>query len=736
MNHLPDRLYELLPVVYRQRDADQGYPFKALLRVIAREVDVVEENIGQLYENWFIETCEDWVVPYIGDLIGYRPVFEAGQPVDLSGERGQTRSRILFPRREVANTIRYRRRKGTLALLEELARDVAGWPARAVEFYKLLGWTQSMQHLRPAQGRTVDLRQGEALAQLDTPFDELAHTIDVRNINSRYRPGFYNIPNVGVFVWRLKTYSITEAPAFCMDRTDNYYTFSILTNETPLYINPSPEEKPTDIAGPLNLPLPIRRKFFEIEENKEALYGRGKSLQIWIGVEVPDPTDNKKKVVYRRPVPLDDIIVADLSDWRYYQPAYDKVAVDPELGRIIFGSSEMCESGVWVTYYYGFSDDLGGGEYLRTLLQPTPRTKDEVVKIYRVGEENRGGEYRTINEAIKQCSDDNKRKKIDHAIIEITDNNDYTENIHIELGENQTFQLRAAEGQRPVIRLLNYRTNRRDDLNIIGSQGRIILDGLLITGRPVEIHGPVGEIIIRHCTLVPGWTLEHNCDPADPNEMSLELKGTPGAKLTIDHSIIGSIQITPDKMSMAPIPVYLHDSILDATNHDLLALIGKKPGRRGDECLAHATLTIQRTTVFGKIHTHAIALAEDSIFNGMVKVGRRQGCMRFCYVTPGSITPRRYRCQPDLVEQAAESDEEKERERVRVRPKFNSFRYGAPTYAQLANVCAEEIKQGAEDESEMGVFHDLYQPQRATNLRTRLAEFTPAGMKVGLIFVT
>ncbi|MBL0011664.1 MAG: hypothetical protein IPP22_13230 [Nitrosomonas sp.] len=75
-----DRLYELLPAIYRMRDADQGEPLKALLQIISEQVNLVEDDIFQLYENWFIETCEDWVVPYIGELIGYVPVHEAGEP--------------------------------------------------------------------------------------------------------------------------------------------------------------------------------------------------------------------------------------------------------------------------------------------------------------------------------------------------------------------------------------------------------------------------------------------------------------------------------------------------------------------------------------------------------------------------------------------------------------------------------------------------------------------------------
>jgi hypothetical protein len=45
----PDRLYKLLPVVYQSRDADRGYPLRALLQVIAEQVNLVEADIAQLY---------------------------------------------------------------------------------------------------------------------------------------------------------------------------------------------------------------------------------------------------------------------------------------------------------------------------------------------------------------------------------------------------------------------------------------------------------------------------------------------------------------------------------------------------------------------------------------------------------------------------------------------------------------------------------------------------------------
>ena len=51
MTRSPDRLNELLPAIYRQRDAEQGWPLQALLQVITEQVDIVEADIDQLYEN-------------------------------------------------------------------------------------------------------------------------------------------------------------------------------------------------------------------------------------------------------------------------------------------------------------------------------------------------------------------------------------------------------------------------------------------------------------------------------------------------------------------------------------------------------------------------------------------------------------------------------------------------------------------------------------------------------------
>jgi hypothetical protein len=715
MSANPNRLYELLPAVYRLRDVDQGYVLQALLQVIAEQVNIVEADIAQLYENWFIETCQDWVVPYIGDLIGYQTLNDTGEPGNSTTARTLLREEVLIPRRDVGQTLQFRRRKGTFALLGQLAGAVAGWPAHAVESYRLLSLAQSINHLRMNRGRTVNLRHGDALARLGGPFDEIARKLDVRRVDSHRSRGRYDITNVGVFVWRLKTYSVTKTPAYCLEEAGpNCYLFSVLGNDTPLFHNPSAALPSTYRANELAFPTRIRRRPFS--ERTGDYYGDAKDLQIYVGSSI-------------QPVPLDQIVAADLSDWTY-RPEPGKVAVDPHLGRIVFAQGAVRKQGVWATYHYGFSADIGGGEYDR------PLSEHPKSKLYLVGE---GEDFRRINDALKQWQTD----KPQYAVIEITDSGAYVEPLNISLNENQTLQIRAANRKRPVIRLLDWQTSMSDNLSVTGAAGsRFVLDGLLITGRGIQIDGEIVSVNIRHSTIVPGWGLHCDCGPRRPIEPSIELLDAPEC-ITIEHSIVGTIEVTRDETKVDPVQIRISDSVLDSTSPSRVAL-----GPTDGMC-AYASLWLQRSTVIGFIDVHSFELGENSILMGLVRVARRQqGCIRFCYVPHGSRTPRRYECQPDLLERPIigkykqgllsvhDRDALLSGARLRVEPEFNSLRYGTPTYCQLAGACASEIRRGADDQSEMGVFHDLYQPQRAANLRARLNDFTPAGGDVGIIFAS
>ena len=442
----------------------------------------------------------------------------------------------------------------------------------------------------------------------------------------------------------------------------------------------------------------------------------------------------------------------------WHEPPAGRVFVDPVLGRIRFSCEDAVPHHIQVSYHYGFAAALGGGEYPRVVTEPLGAV------FYTVGKGMK------LADALAEWS----REKPRHAVIEIAQSGFYAAVIDAEIPAGHSLQIRAANGARPVLQLDEDEEDAADALVFSGQAGsRLTLDGLLVVGSAVRVCGPdpgadvqAGsecpfEILIRHCTLVPGLSFDHECHDADDGacdcevsdcEMaSLELLNVDGC-VTIESSILGTIRIEQDEVDTDPLRVTIRDSIVDcahdedepdARDHAAFeahhAIFSRACGH-----LAHAALWLERCTFFGWVKTHAIVAADDCIFTDSVHVARRQlGCMRFCFVPAESRTPRRYQCQPDRALRALAAASptpptpaDEVRERARVAPQFLARRYGKPDYARLARTCAPEIARGAEDESEMGVYHDLFDPQRADNLSTRLAEFVPADSEPGILFVT
>src|SRR5688500_10387815 len=111
-----DRVYkekpwELIPSTHRHEDGIAEAPgtLRAFVELIAEQAALLRRSQDRLWDDAFIDLCDDWAVPYIGDLVATRMV-------SALNRRGR--------RVDVAKTIYYRRRKGTPRVLEELIADI------------------------------------------------------------------------------------------------------------------------------------------------------------------------------------------------------------------------------------------------------------------------------------------------------------------------------------------------------------------------------------------------------------------------------------------------------------------------------------------------------------------------------------------------------------------------------------------------------------------------------------
>ena len=237
------RLYARVPGNYLVYDEERSQPLLALLRVVGAQVANVRQDLDALWDNFFIETCDEWVVPYIGALVGVNLL---QQPVGQSN------------RLDVWNTVIWRRSRGTPQMLEALAQAISGWPADLAEFFLALGWSQNLNHVRTDRPLTPNLRDLRRLALLGRADDTLAHAADFKTAHSLDNPrvntnslgvgraawgtpGRYQIGSLGIFVRRLQTFPVRGAtPAGAMPGAPtpagtSCFTFNPLFRDTPLF---------------------------------------------------------------------------------------------------------------------------------------------------------------------------------------------------------------------------------------------------------------------------------------------------------------------------------------------------------------------------------------------------------------------------------------------------------------------------------------------------------------------
>lgn len=751
-------LIELLPQHLRNRDAAESRALEALMGLLGEELAKVERDIDQLYDNWFIESCEPWVIPYIGALIGARPMRPFG------GNEVGLRSYI-------ANTLGYRQAKGTAAALEQIARDVTGWPVIAVEFFQRLIWSQHVNHIRPDALGTASIRDAEAARLSEGPFGEACHSAAAGPADGA--SGRYAIPHVGLFIWRLDAYPLgylsNEAAGYLgglVPRVSaigpGFRHFDPLGADRTLFNLPKADRS---IAGRVDMrmvPAPLDRRLLHRDLNRlrDGVAGGGRwfdevpVVRVRLGgAEVPPEQLHSCNLETR-----DD--GGGNPTWRRPEQA-GHILFDPELGRLALHADDEAKS-VEASCAFAAPFAIGGGPYDRSESFRTWREQifgDSDVDPWVIGVSARAEEQTddpiqggvvvgSLAVAIERWNAEAVNGT--RGLIVMLDNASYAEDLtdaaHIvRIPVEAVLAITAAAwpavpgdggvvtrnlaaiapaGRRPHIRSdLRIRAIAPADEEEAGS---LILDGLLIEGEVAIMAGGLGALSLRHCTVgASAGGLAKGLRVISQNG---------GLAVEVDHCITG-----PLALATAGGGLSIADSIVGEdrdlqADPDLLALVVDAPS---------ADVEIARSTIFGRAAIRSIE-AENSLFLGTARAAQRQhGCARFCYAPLTSRLPRRYRCQPDLAIAAAEQAAGAalpvaERERIArgVVPIFTASGYPASAFGQLALACADAIAAGAFGGAEMGAGNTAGTPFRRANLTDMLEEYLPFGLVAAPLFQT
>ena len=695
-----DTLFELVPAHLRVQDAILGAarktelgdqsakpaedfgPLRTLISIVASEVVRLEIALDQLYDDHFIETCAEWVAPYIGDLVGARGAYDLG-------------ANGLSARALVANAIALRRAKGTAAAVEEVAKAATLWDAVAVEFFQRVIIAQSMRLPRPARNATAGLRDLMALRRVGSAFDTIPRTIEARRIATS--GGRWNLPNIGAFLRRVHARSHGWSAASPVAANLRDFFFHPLGIDTPLWAAPAVDPSINTRRTVAHVPRPIGRA--DMRGAIDQYFGPDNALAIRVRARGADA--NLARAIDPATVLVCDLPDAPVAPGFRHSPSPQNTRIDPVRGRLILADDVVVDATdvVEVLFHEGAVLDFGGGCYERADRIVESIADDGAVAV---------GPDADVAAALAAAF------ATTPGVARIESNS-----LHVVPGgavalvADATIAIGARNETAPVLRL-------QADFHFTGGGAvgaEIVLSGLTIAGG-IRIGDGVRKLVLTDVTLVPGRDRNRAGSTTAPAAPSLTIESD-GCEVKITRSVLGPIVIARDDVKLD-----LVESVVVAETATAMAL-SRAPNVDGDR------VSMQNVTVIGCVAIGSVGEISDSILWGKVAQGApdpafkamrlQDGCVRFSALPSGAIAPRRFRCVPTGPNGLDA-------------PAFMSVVWPGPNFVRLKAITPPSITQGASDGGEMGVYGALKQRAREINLAERLAEFTPFGMESGFFY--
>jgi hypothetical protein len=710
-----EKLWDWIPGVYRNEDGLETahkHVLRALIQAIGEHAAIARRSIDRLWDNQSIEMCDDWAVALIGELVGTRLV-------PALNRRGR--------RVDVARTIHYRRRSGTLHVLNQLILDIAGWDGAVVESFRTLGRAHhALDPLPLPLGRythtpragVADIRRARGAELTGGPWDEFFHTADLRP--NRGRDGLHSIRGLNFHIYRQRAYRVNDATPVNFDEDGEQWTFDPSGRDTPLFMPSFRPEQPCsarnewDVAGPIRCRLLGHAEYVitdavldvmadipgfpapalaELATMKNLRFRDEVRLRQTLkaaanATDLHDDDDNLHTLVAAA-LTADSAKATLVRDARAFMLAIldEEGQLPPE--RMVAGNLSTWAlfplSGKTVVvdpvrgrfwfpdgapddlvvphYHYGFTGDIGAGTYDRR----------------RSLLQTTGNTY----------SDGTFTNPAVDGVHTFSDSSTF-------LVEDVTFPtrlvLQAASLERPYLRGDAEAEATDWTITATDADAELTLEGLWYGGGNLIISGNFSKVTIRHCTLDPGGT-QADGSPLQPAHIvvtggvidELVIESTIFAGVSLDDGSVLALRVT-DCIASATIPTLKID-------------------------LPGAALTLERCTLTLPVNGLRVTATEILAQQPIVVVDHQNGCVRFSILAPMSHTPPIYR--------GAIADVPNHW--------FTSRRFGDPGYYALSETAPASVTRGAENGSEIGAFSNLIDPVKQDSLRTKIHEFMPLG---------
>lgn len=696
------RLFDLVPAVYQDRDRAEGGALEAYLDVIDGEVLRLQQALHGGYANWFIETCPEWLVPYVAQLVAVR---------ELDATTSATsRRRVL-----VANTVRYRRRKGTVEALTDASADTLGNTVRVVEGVARAACALHLGQPDLTAPGTLDLRSVDVAARLRTPFSGAAQGVDLRAVGARVASGD-RVGSVAalpfsetLYAWLAQPYPVLGGEA---KPVGGGWTFDAAGGDTRLFVPPRPGLEVAPTAGPREYggPIPVLLAALELKRRRRKLpprtdyFGRQPVVRVFYSEESSDLWTGPAW----REVPPRDLAIADLSDPSHpIAPPLSVPEPDPDdpvgpptawvdlvLGRVCFEG--VTPQRVLVDYAYGGTADIGAGPYPRPDLVADPDTW-----VFALGRSlsgsTQGGDLAAAMSALDAALAADPTATT--FIVRFTDSGTYplpagspgTPGSPLDL-RGRRVVLAADPDQRPLLEGSLSATS-----SIRGAA--LSVEGLFLAGG-VEVTDDL-RTEVRQSTLAPGAA-----GIADPRgggpPLSLSVvSGAGGGSVTVADSIVGGVRVAGSGRA-AHLTTCIVDGALEVTSA--------------------VPVTLTRCTHFGAVRVEVLEAATDDLFVEPVVVSRRDvGAVRHSWVPEGSRTPVRFRCAPGATEHGA--------------PRFLSTRFGSSVFGVPSPASPASLFGASSSGGVVGALPDPPTIQ-AQRLARTTDEYVLYGFESQLVFLT